>query len=106
VVLPMRTRNDGKDIEVPNGLVHHWQAIGFIPGVTLDQVLQLAEDYGRHAQVYGPDYNVKFTVDYCVPEGNRAYFSSHSVRIAEVQKPGNRTRRTYRLGMTMGICGG
>jgi hypothetical protein len=127
VVLPMRTHDDGKNIEVQNGLVHHWLAIGFIRGVTLDQVLQLAEDYSRHPQIYGPDvqraellsreghhdvtlfrfhrqaivtvdYDVKFTVDYCLPESDRAYSSSHAVRIAEVQNAGKPDEKELPVG--------
>jgi hypothetical protein len=127
VVLPMRTHDDGKDIEVPNGLVHHWQAIGFIPGVTLDQVLQLEEDYSRQAQIYAPDvsraqllsrdghhdvtlfrfhrqaivtvdYDVKFNVDYCLPENDRAYSSSHAVRIAELQNAGKPNEKELPVG--------
>jgi hypothetical protein len=127
VVLPMRTHDDGKDIEVPNGLVHHWLAIGFIPGATLDQVLQLEEDYSRQAQIYAPDvsraqllsrdgqhdvtlfrfhrqaivtvdYDVKFAVDYCLPESDRAYSSSHAVRIAELQNAGKPNEKELPVG--------
>jgi hypothetical protein len=127
VVLSMRTHDGGKDIEVPNGLVHHWLAVGFIPGVRLDQVLQLEEDYSRHAQVYGPDvqraqllsregphdvtlfrfhrhaivtvdYNVKFDVDYCLADSTHAYSSSHAVRIAEVQNAGKPDEKELPVG--------
>ena len=127
VVLPMRTHDDGKDIEVPNGLVHHWLAVGFIPGVKLDQVLQLAEDYSRQPQTYGPDilraellsregphdvalfrfhrhaivtvdYNVKFDVDYCVADSTHAYSSSQAVRIAEVQNAGKPDEKELPVG--------
>ena len=54
-VEPVRTRDNGDEIRVPDGLVHHWLAIGFIPGVTRDRVLALAEDYSRHPEVYAPD---------------------------------------------------
>jgi hypothetical protein len=55
VVEQMSTRDDGKEIQVPEGLVHHWLAIGYIPGATRDQVVALAQDYSRHPQFYAPD---------------------------------------------------
>jgi len=55
VVEQMSTRDNGKEIQVPEGLVHHWLAIGYIPGATRDQVVALAQDYSRHPQFYAPD---------------------------------------------------
>jgi hypothetical protein len=55
VIEQMRTDDNGKEIKVPGGLVHHWLAIGFIPGITRDQVIDLAQDYPRHPEVYAPD---------------------------------------------------
>lgn len=127
VVLPMRTKENGKDMEVPDGMVHHWLAIGFLPGVTLEQVLALAEDYKRHAQVYAPDvqraelldhegqhdtvlfrfhrtavitvvYNVKFDIDYTVPDSGRAYSTSQAVRVAEVQNAGKPDEKELPVG--------
>ena len=51
VVEQMSTRDNGKEIQVPEGLVHHWD----IPGATRDQVVALAQDYSRHPQFYAPD---------------------------------------------------
>jgi hypothetical protein len=117
LIEPMRTHDDGKEIHVPNGLVHHWLAIGFIPGVTREQVVALAQDYSRQAKLYAPDvqqarvlshidehfsvyyrfyrhaivtavYNTEFRVDYFLPDRSRGYNFARSVRIAEVQNPG------------------
>ena len=55
VIEPIHTRENGKDMEVPGGLVHHWLAIGYIPGDTRDQAMALAQDYARHPQLYAPD---------------------------------------------------
>ena len=38
-----------------DGFVHHWLAIGFIPGATGDQAVALAQDYPRHPEFYAPD---------------------------------------------------
>ena len=55
VVEPMHSRENGKEIEIPDGIVHDWLAIGFIPGATRDQALALAEDYARQPVIFGPD---------------------------------------------------
>ena len=34
-VEPLRTKEDGKSIPVPGGLIHHWVGVAFIPGATL-----------------------------------------------------------------------
>jgi hypothetical protein len=127
LIEPMRTHDNGKEINVPNGLVHHWLAIGFIPGVTRDQVVALAQDYSRHAKLYAPDvqqahvlshidehfsvyyrfyrhaivtaiYNTEFSVDYFLPDASRGYSFARSVRIAEVQNPGKPDEKELPVG--------
>lgn len=52
---PLETRAaDGGEIEIEDGLVHHWLGVVFIPGVTLEETLRLVQDYDRHAEIYGP----------------------------------------------------
>src|SRR6266446_10331090 len=41
VIEQLETLENEKPIRVPNGLIHHWIAVGFVPGVTLRQVLAL-----------------------------------------------------------------
>ena len=55
IIEPMVTRENGKIIDIPNGMVHHWLAIGFLPGATRDQAIALAQDYGRYSELYAPD---------------------------------------------------
>jgi hypothetical protein len=43
-------------LSVPDGLIHHWRAMGFIPDVTLARVLTVAQDYETYARTY--DYIV------------------------------------------------
>lgn len=130
VVQQMHTK-DGKEIEVPDGLVHHWLAVGFLPGVTREQALQLAHDYAQQAKIYAPDlqkeelvshndahdvvacrfyrqaivtvvYNVNFDIDYFVADSSRAYSWSHSVRIAEVQNSGKPDEKEMPVGKDHG----
>lgn len=39
-------------LSVPDGLTHHWRAIGFIPNTTLARVLAVAQDYDSYAATY------------------------------------------------------
>jgi len=40
--------------EVPEGLIHHWIAAVFVPGVTLETVLSRQRVYGDYPRVYEP----------------------------------------------------
>jgi hypothetical protein len=40
---------------VTGGLVHDWVGSVFIPGVTLERALALAQDYDHHKEVYKPE---------------------------------------------------
>jgi hypothetical protein len=50
----LQTREDGKEIDIPGGLVHHWLGVIFVPDAKLDQALNLLQDYDRHAEIYQP----------------------------------------------------
>jgi hypothetical protein len=127
IIEPMRTTEKGKAIEIPDGLVHHWLAIGFMPGATLDQALALAKDYPRHAELYAPDvqrsqvlshdgehfsvyyrfyrhaivtavYNTDFNVDYSLADPTHAYCFARAGRIAEVQNAGKPNEKELPVG--------
>ena len=51
---PVETRDGGRTIDVPHGLIHHWMGATFVPGVPLDRVVALLQDYDRHAEIYKP----------------------------------------------------
>jgi hypothetical protein len=55
VINRMDTLDNGKKIPVPDGMIHHWIGTVFIPGVTLQQTLALAQNYDRHDVYYAPD---------------------------------------------------
>ncbi|MBI3048612.1 MAG: hypothetical protein HYY76_09930 [Acidobacteria bacterium] len=50
----LTTRDAGREIVIPDGLVHHWIGLVFVPGTTVDRALALLQDYDRHAQIYQP----------------------------------------------------
>ena len=51
---PLTTRDGGREIDVPGGLVHHWVGLAFVPGATIDQALALLQDYNSHGRIYQP----------------------------------------------------
>jgi hypothetical protein len=54
VIERLATLSDGKKIEVPDGIVHHWLGAVFVPDASLDQAMALLQDYDRHAAIYAP----------------------------------------------------
>jgi len=49
------TRDDGAAIKCPDGLIHHWTGLVFLPGAKLRGVLDVLEDYNHHSEYYAPD---------------------------------------------------
>ena len=37
---------------VPSGLIHHWRGRAFVPGVTLDEMVAVAQDYPHYTDTY------------------------------------------------------
>src|SRR5262249_39809425 len=110
-------RDNGKVIACPGCLVHHWVAVIFIPGARVDDVLNVLEDYDRHATYFAPDVersktlsregddfrvflrfrrhkvitvvlNTEHDVHYFRDASNRAHSRSSATRIAEVASAG------------------
>jgi hypothetical protein len=55
VIEPLETKENGKAIACPDGLIHHWVGSVFVPGVTLEQYLAFVQQYDRHQEFYQPD---------------------------------------------------
>jgi two-component system CheB/CheR fusion protein len=51
IIDQMETLDGDRPVTVPGGLVHHWIAFGFIPGVNLNQALALLQDYEQYRAV-------------------------------------------------------
>src|SRR6266849_4423610 len=132
VIEQLETLEKEKRIRVPNGLIHHWIALGFVPGVTLGQVLALMQDYDHHEEVYKPDvlrsrllnadgnyfkvylrlrqkaiitavFNAEFDVSYFPLDENRANSRSYSTRIAELENPDRSDEREKPVGNDLGF---
>ena len=61
-VTKLETLDDGEEIEVRNGLVHHWYGAVLVRGVTLDDVLRLVKNYEIHDEVFAPDVDESETL--------------------------------------------
>jgi len=122
-MVEMETRTaEGEEVEIDDGMIHHWLGAAFIAGVTVDDVLDLVQDYDRHDEVYGPevqearilerdgnDFRVfmRFrkkkvitvvidtvhAVRYRRPAPDRAYSLSHTTEVHEVEGAGEPDER-------------
>jgi hypothetical protein len=117
--------------DVPDGMVHHWVALVFVPGVKLEQVLPVVQDYDHRADLYKPevikskllshqddDYRiflrlyqkrfttVVFNTDYDVHWGKvsptEVYSNSISTRIAQVKDSSQPDGPEYPVGQGTG----
>jgi len=113
-------KDDGEGAgQIPGGMVHDWEGMVFIPGVKLEQVLGVLQDYNKHSQYYGPDVesakiesregdhfrvymrfrrkkivmvvlNTEQDVTYYRDSATREHSRSSAVRIREVANPGTK----------------
>lgn len=119
VVRRMAAQSSGRNIEAPDGIIHHWLGLVFIPNATLQQTLALVQDYNRHSSYYAPDVarsqlishqgddyrifyrlkrhkvitvvlNTNYDVHYGTLSPTRAFSRSYATRIAEVANPGEK----------------
>ncbi|HEX7287769.1 MAG TPA: hypothetical protein VF532_16390 [Candidatus Angelobacter sp.] len=126
------TKASGVSSDVPDGMVHHWVGLVFIPGVTLAQALPVLKDYEHRAELYKPavtasslishqgdDYKiflrlyekkfttVAFNTEYNVHWGSlderRLYSDSISTRIAQLKNPDNPDAGEYPVGKGNGF---
>jgi hypothetical protein len=42
----------GKEIEIPDGMVHHWAGAIFIPGMTLEKLIPWLQNYSHHQDYF------------------------------------------------------
>ena len=132
VIERLETRDDGKKIDVPGGLIHHWIGTVFVPGATLAQTLALEEDYEHHQDYFRPDvvrskllkfegndyvvllrfYKKKIIstvldtehhVHYDVVDSAKAWSRSYTTRIQEVADAGEPSERLEPEGHDRGF---
>jgi hypothetical protein len=118
----LATRENGRDVDIPGGLVHHWVALVFAPGATVDEAVSLLQDYDRAAEIYDPaiarsrvlaregdrfSVYLRFFMKKVItvvldtehdarffrPSADRAHSRIVSTRVAEVEDPGTARER-------------
>jgi hypothetical protein len=128
----LETRENGAAIRCPDGMIHHWAGLAFIPGAKLQDVLDVLEDYDRHSTYYTPDVerskiesrdadhfrvflrfrrhkvitvvlDTEHDVRYFQDSETRAHSRSSALRIAEVENPGARDEREKIPGQDNGF---
>ncbi len=123
----LETRDAGRKIACPGGMIHHWVGLVFIPGATLNGVLEMLQDYDHHASYYSPDVersrleardgdhfrvflrfrrhqvitvvlNTEHDVWYYRDSAARAHSRSSAMRIAQVENAGQSNEREKPAG--------
>ena len=123
----LEMRDAGRKIACPGGMIHHWVGLVFIPGATLNGVLEVLQDYDHHASYYSPDVersrlearegdhfrvflrfrrhqvitvvlNTEHDVRYYRDSTARAHSRSSAIRIAQVDNAGQSNEREKRAG--------
>lgn len=118
----LETLENGQHISCPDGLIHHWTGVVFIPETKLDDVLGELEDYDKHSVYYAPDVersriesrdgdhfhvflrfrrhkvitvvlNTEHDINYFHDGPGQEHSRSSAVRIAEVENPGKSDER-------------
>src|SRR5258706_2677841 len=121
-VQKLATRANGEKIQCPNGMIHHWIGVAFVPKAKLQDVLRVLQDYDHHAQYYAPDVerskieshdgdhfvvflrfrrhkiitvvlNTQHEVRYFRDSETREHSRSSATRIAEVENAGKPNER-------------
>lgn len=51
----LRATDNGRRIEVPDGLIHHWIGSIFVPNVSLRTAVAVLQDFDKHADLFRPN---------------------------------------------------
>jgi hypothetical protein len=132
VIERLRTREGGSELDAPDGMIHHWLGLVFLPGVKLQDAVGLLQDYDRHARIYAPNVaasktlqknggrfrvflrfymkkviavtmNTEHEAAFTQPAPDRAWSQIHSTRIAEVADAGTPQERELPPGRDQGF---
>lgn len=116
LVEKLETKAPGVSEDVPDGMVHHWVGLVFIPGATLERTVPILQDYEHRAELYKPDvtashliwhqgndykfflrlyqkrfttaiFNTEYVAHWGQVDAKKMYSHSISTRITEVKDP-------------------
>ena len=51
----LHTQENNHSIHIPNGLIHHWAGVIFIPKATLSEANAVLQDYDHESDIYKPE---------------------------------------------------
>lgn len=131
VIRQLDTYDDGREITIPDGMVHHWIGLAFVPGATLKTAEAVLEDYDDYAHIYAPQvrrsrvygrdgdrfklymqiykdsprvvsYNANFDIQRMRFGPDRIASDSVSTRIAQLQDPAKPDGPEYPVGQDSG----
>lgn len=117
IIERLRTMDGSKQIDVPDGLIHHWVGTVFVPGTTVSGAVALMQNYDRHSEYFAPAiarsktlehdadrfrvalrFHVKKiisvtmdtenTAEFFHPAADRAYSRIRSTRVTEISGAG------------------
>jgi hypothetical protein len=54
IIERLEAREGGRSVDVPDGLIHHWVGLVFVPGGTAAGAAALLKDYERHDEIFQP----------------------------------------------------
>ena len=54
VVARLETRDGAKEIDVPDGMIHHWIGTVLLPGVKLSRAIAFVQEYDKYPARFGP----------------------------------------------------
>ena len=131
IIDKMKTRQpNGSDIDVPGGMIHHWRGAVFIPGVTLNEVLdavrhpendahqedvlearvlERTDEFVRvylklvRSRIVTATYNTEHLAVYRQHGTGRASGSTIALRIAELEDAGTEREREKAPGQDRGF---
>jgi hypothetical protein len=121
----------GRDIQVPDGMIHHWLGVIFLPGAKLDALLEWVQKYDEHHRYFDEversrliarrgdtfdiylrfkrkkiitvHYNTHHTVIYQRHSPHRASSRSAATRIAELEDAGRPGEKEKPIGDDSGF---
>jgi len=123
----LETKDNGREIDVPGGLIHHWVGTAFVQGASINDASAILQDYNEHHRIYAPTvaasklqsrdgdrftFFLRFVMKKVItvtvnsdheavfrkPAADRAEGWIHSTRIAEVENAGTPTEREKPIG--------